>query len=64
MSRVVGVLSNKPPAIQFHYKFEFILCKNWGTSYKDIKAQLLVVDLVVVFPGTVFDQRIHFVVQM
>ena len=28
---------NNPPAIQFSYKFEFILCKNWETSYKDIK---------------------------
>ena len=28
---------NNPPAIQFSYKFEFILRKNWETSYKDIK---------------------------
>ena len=26
----VGVLINNPPAIQFPYKLEFILCKNWG----------------------------------
>ena len=25
----VGVLINNTPAIHFHYKFEFILCKNW-----------------------------------
>ena len=31
----VGVLINNPPAIQFSYKIEFILCKNWGTSHKD-----------------------------
>ena len=22
---------------EFYYKFEFILCKNWGSSYKDTK---------------------------
>ena len=33
----VGVLINNPPAVQFPYKFKFILCKNWGTSCKDIK---------------------------
>ena len=31
-----GIINN-PPAIQFSYKFEFILSKNWGNSYKDIK---------------------------
>ena len=33
----VGVLISNPSAIQFSYKCEFILCKNWETSYKDIK---------------------------
>ena len=33
----VGLSINNPPTFQFHYKFEFILWKNWGTSYKDIK---------------------------
>ena len=33
-----GVLINNPPAIQFPYKFEFILYKNWATTYKKIKA--------------------------
>ena len=46
---------NNPPIIQFFYKFKFILCQNWGTSYKDINqnSQLFVVHLVVwsVFPG-------------
>ena len=32
----VGVLINNPPAVQFSYKFEFILYKNWGSSNKDI----------------------------
>ena len=32
----VGVLINNPPGIQFSYKFDFFLCKNWWTSYKDI----------------------------
>ena len=64
----VGVLINNLPAIQFSYKFEFILCKNCGTSYKDINqnSQLLVVHSVVwsVFPGIVLNQRIHFAVLM
>ena len=25
----VGVLINNPPGIQFSYKFDFFLCKNW-----------------------------------
>ena len=33
----VGVLISNPSAIQFSYKCEFTLCKNWETSYKDIK---------------------------
>ena len=33
----VAVLLSKPLAIQFSYKFEFILCENWGTFYKDIE---------------------------
>ena len=65
---LVGVLINNPPTIQFFYKFEFILCKNWGTSYKDINqnCQLLVVHSVVwsVFVGIVLNQRIHFAVLM
>ena len=64
----VGVLINNLPAIQFSYKFEFILCKNCGTSYKDINqnSQLLVDHSVVwrIFTGTVLNQRIHFDVLM
>ena len=33
----VGVLINNHPAVQFSYKCEFILCKNWGISYKYMK---------------------------
>ena len=33
----LGVVMSNPPAIPFSYKFEFILCKYWGTSYKDIR---------------------------
>ena len=33
----VGMVVNNPPVIQLSYKFEFILCKNWGSSYKNIK---------------------------
>ena len=62
----VGVLINSLPTIQFSYKFEFILCKNCWTSYKEINqnSQLLFVHAVVwsVFPWTVLNQRIHFVV--
>ena len=36
INRVGVVISNLSP-IQFSYKSEFILCKNWGASYKDIK---------------------------
>ena len=45
----VGVLINNVPAIQFSYKFEFVLCRNCGTSYQDInqKSQLLLVHSVV-----------------
>ena len=62
----VGVLINNPPAIPFSYKFEFMLIKNWRTSYKDIKTQLLAVHSVVwsVFPGIVLNRRIHFAVLM
>ena len=65
INRVIGLLTNNPPAIQLHFKFEFILCTNWGTSYKDIKTQMLVVNSVVWsgFPGTVSNQKIHFVVR-
>ena len=64
----VGVLINNPPAVQFSYKFEFILYKNWGSSNKDINqnSQLQVVHSVVwsVFPGIVLNQRIHFAILM
>ena len=64
----VGVLINNVPAIQFSYKFEFVLCRNCGTSYQDInqKSQLLLVHSVVwsVFPRTVLNKRIHFTVLM
>ena len=54
---------NNLPAISFSYKFEFILCKNCETSYKDINqnSQPLAVDSVIwsVLPGTVLNQRIH-----
>ena len=58
----VGVLINNSPTLQFSYKFESILCKNWGTFYKDY--QLLIVNSVVwnIFPGIVLNQRIHFAV--
>ena len=36
--KCVGLLINNPPAVQFPYKFEFILCKNWEASYKDIES--------------------------
>ena len=36
----VGVLINNLPAIQFSYKFEFILCKNCETTCKDINQTL------------------------
>ena len=62
----VGVLISNPPAIQFSFKFEFILCKNYLTSYQDIEPQLLVVHSAVwiVFPGIVLNQRIHIAVLM
>ena len=64
----VGVLINNPPAFQFFYKFEFILCKNLVTSYKEINqnSQLLVTHSVVwsAFPAIVLNQRIHFAVLM
>ena len=59
------VLINNPPATQFSYKFEFILCKNWRTSDKDIKSlncQSSTQQFEVVFPGTVLNQRMHFAV--
>ena len=67
-NKFFGLLKNNPPVIQFSYKIEFILCKNWETSYKKINqnSQLLVVYSVVwgVSPGIVLNQRIHFAVLM
>ena len=63
----VGLLINNPPAIQFFYKFELILCKNRRTSIQiHQNSQLLVVHSVIwsVFPGTVLNQNIHFAVIM
>ena len=34
INRIVGVLANNPPAIQFSCKFEFILCKNCTKTSK------------------------------
>ena len=28
INRVIGLLTNNPPAIHLHFKFEFILCTN------------------------------------
>ena len=56
---------NNTPAVQLSYKFEFILSKNRGTSYKSINfSQLIVVHLVIwsVFPGIILNQKIHFAV--
>ena len=65
---IVGVLISNFPPIQFLYKFEFILCKNCGTSYKDINqsSHLLVVHSVVwsFFSWMVLNQRIDFAVLM
>ena len=64
----VLIVINNLPSVQFSYKFEFILCKNCGTSYKKINqnSQLSVVHSVVwsVFPGIVLNQRIYFTVLM
>ena len=60
------VLINNLLELQFFYTFEFILCKNCGTSSKDINqnSQLLVVHSVVwtILPGIVLNQKIHFAV--
>ena len=62
INRVIGLLTNNPPAIQLHFKFEFILCTNWGTFYKDIKTQMLVVNSVVWsgFPWNSFQSKDSF----
>ena len=60
-----GVLINNPPTIQLLYKFEFILCKNWRTSYKDIKSLNCYSsnqEFELLSPGTILNQRIHFAV--
>ena len=56
---VLGLLINNSSAIQFSNKFQLILCKNWGTSYKDCYSsnQSLVWSAS---PGEVLNQRIHF----
>ena len=56
----VGLLIKNPPAIQFSYKFEFILCKNWGISYKYIKTVRHPLSSLKCFPWKKFESKESF----